>query len=175
MNGKFIALCLVLIPIMFGLIMYYLQVYAYYRVVVSDGVSDVILTRKKDGGVEPIFYTNFQGIDSESSPIRYRACFKVPTSINSLKELYVVVEDAEPLTAPAWFDCYQAESLGKKIQEGLATSFLSIENIIFGIDRVVTVLPNGDAFSWTKINRCGHLAFNGKSLPKSCKDQLERK
>ena len=174
MNGKTIVIFLILVPIVSGSIMYYLQVYAYYSVVSSDGVSDVMLTRKTDGTVEAITYSDFRGIDSGSSPIRYRACFKVPESIEQLKERYVVVDDVEPLVAPAWFDCFQAKNLGQKISEGLAVSFMSVENIVFGIDRIVTVLPGGDAFSWTKINRCGNLAFNGKALPKACKEPLER-
>ena len=73
--GKFLAIVLVTCGIIAGGAMYYLQVYAYYSTVVPNGASDVVLTPLDGSDVQAINYSDFTAIDSNSSPIRYRACF----------------------------------------------------------------------------------------------------
>jgi hypothetical protein len=82
--------------------------------------------------------------------------------------MYKTIDDAVPLNAPGWFKCFKAKELGAKIEAGEAISFLSIENLVYGIDRVVTILPDGSGYSWNRINRCGERAFDGKPLPLGC-------
>ena len=148
--------------------MYYLQVYAYYSTVVPNGSTDVVL-KPLDGSVaQAIAYSDYKAIDSNSSPIRYRACFTAENTADELKALYVTTKDAEPLVAPGWFDCFDAKEIGAAIESQSATSFLSIENVSYGIDRIVSVLDDGRGYAWNKINRCGKIAFAGKPLPPDC-------
>lgn len=166
--GKFLAIVLVTCGIIAGGAMYYLQVYAYYSTVVPNGSTDVVL-KPLDGSVaQAIAYIDYKAIDSNSSPIRYRACFTAENTADELKALYVTTKDAEPLVAPGWFDCFDAKEIGAAIESQSATSFLSIENVSYGIDRIVSVLDDGRGYAWNKINRCGKIAFAGKPLPPDC-------
>ncbi|MBQ66797.1 MAG: DUF6446 family protein [Paracoccaceae bacterium] len=166
--GKFLAIVLVTCGIIAGGAMYYLQVYAYYSTVVPNGSTDVVL-KPLDGSVaQAIAYSDYKAIDSNSSPIRYRACFTAENTADELKALYVTIKDAEPLVAPGWFDCFDAKEIGAAIESQSATSFLSIENVSYGIDRIVSVLDDGRGYAWNKINRCGKIAFAGKTLPPDC-------
>ena len=148
--------------------MYYLQVYAYYSTVVPNGSTDVLLKPLDGSVVQAIAYSDYKAIDSNSSPIRYRACFTAENTADELKALYVTIKDAEPLVAPGWFDCFDAKEIGAAIESQSATSFLSIENVSYGIDRIVSVLDDGRGYAWNKINRCGKIAFAGKTLPPDC-------
>ena len=166
--GKFLAIVLLTCGIIAGGAMYYLQVYAYYSTVVPNGSTDVVL-KPLDGSVaQAIAYSDYKAIDSNSSPIRYRACFTAENTADELKALYVTTKDAEPLVAPGWFDCFDAKEIGAAIESQSATSFLSIENVSYGIDRIVSVLDDGRGYAWNKINRCGKIAFAGKPLPPDC-------
>ena len=166
--GKFLAIVLVTCGIIAGGAMYYLHVYAYYSTVVPNGSTDVVL-KPLDGSVaQAIAYSDYKAIDSNSSPIRYRACFTAENTADELKALYVTIKDAEPLVAPGWFDCFDAKEIGAAIESQSATSFLSIENVSYGIDRIVSVLDDGRGYAWNKINRCGKIAFAGKPLPPDC-------
>ena len=150
-----------------GIAMYYLQVYAFYEEVSAE-VEDVQLTNLVTGEPEPILFENFKGIDSDSSPIRYRGCFDVAGSLAMLTETYVIYDDAEPLVAPGWFDCFDAERIGSDLETGEAVAFLGQENVQYGIDRVVAVYPDGRAFAWHQINRCGEVVFDGDPAPEDC-------
>ena len=168
MMGKFVAIILVTCGIVAGGAMYYLQVYAYYSIVVPNGASDVVLTPLDGSDVQAINYSDFKAIDSESSPIRYRACFTAQKTAYELKALYVSLSDAKPLVAPGWFDCFDAEEISTAIAAQSATSFLSIENVSYGIDRIVVILNDGRGYAWNRINSCGKIAFAGKPVPPNC-------
>ena len=168
MKGKLLASFIVICGLIGGAGMYYFQVYAFYYIVFPNGSNDVVLTSRISGGSEAIAYYGFEAIDSESSPIRYRACFTTETEARDLIEKYKVIDDAVPLNAPRWFKCFDAKKIGAAIEDGTAISFLSIQHLIYGIDRVVTILPNGQGYAWNRINHCGKRAFDGKSLPPDC-------
>ena len=173
MKGKLLACFIVLCGLMGGAAMYYLQVYAFYRTVSQNGSNDVMLVNKLNAQSEPIAYYEFQAIDSDSSPIRYRACFKTKTPVEALSVKYKVIEEAIPLNAPNWFECFDSQKIGTAIERGEAVSFLSIKNLTYGIDRIVTILPSGQGYAWNQINHCGKRAFDGKSLPEHCKPPPE--
>ncbi len=69
-----------------------------------------------------------------------------------LTETYQVYEGATPLVAPGWFDCFDANRIGEALETGEAIAFLSEANISPGIDRVVAVFPDGEAFAWNQVN-----------------------
>ncbi|MEJ6401499.1 DUF6446 family protein [Yoonia sp. 2307UL14-13] len=149
-----------------GIALYYFQVYAFYDEVQADN-ADVRLTSVVTGEAEPILFENFEAIDSDSSPIRYRACFTTPISLATLTETYVIRDDAEPLNAPGWFECFNAAQIGADLDTE-AVAFLGVANITYGIDRLVAVYPDGRAYAWHQINACGEVVFNREPVPENC-------
>ncbi len=173
MKGTTVAGFIFAIALLAGAAMYYLQVYAYYEEVPATGTDDVQLTALASGVAEPILYENFQAIDADSSPIRYRACFTTPTSAQTLSETYQAYPGAEPLVAPGWFDCFDAKEVGYALEDGKAAAFMGEENFEYGIDRVVAILPDGRGFVWHQINRCGEVVFDGRPEPEGCPPKPE--
>lgn len=150
--GKLAAGSIVLSAVIAGAAIWYLQVYAYYDKVSFKPGQEVVLTPIAGGAPEPIVVENLDGIDSASSPLRFRACFTTPLSQAMLSETYVAYEGAEPLVAPSWFDCFNAVEIGEALEKGEALAFLSETNVHVDVDRVVAVFPDGRAFAWTQLN-----------------------
>ncbi len=132
--------------------MYWLQEYAYYTPVSFQKGSEIALTLIESGLPEPILADGIEGIDADSSPLRFRACFHTPMSQAMLTETYKVYEGAVPLIAPSWFTCFDATKIGDALATGEAIAFLSQANIAPSIDRVVAVFPDGRAFAWHQIH-----------------------
>ncbi|RSK34879.1 histidine kinase [Rhodovulum iodosum] len=152
-----------------GAAVYYLQVYAYYEPVpVSAPAAEVRLTSLVTGEAEMVPVDGFEGIDSESSPLRFRACFEMPLSLALLTETYVIRDEAVPLNAPGWFDCFDAAEIGAALETGGAVAFLGEANVSYGIDRVVAVFEDGRAVAWNQINACGQVVFDGRPPPPGC-------
>jgi hypothetical protein len=168
MIGKIIAGSIVGTALAAGVAMYYLQVYAYYEEVAATGSDDVQMTSLASGQPETILYENFKAIDSDSSPIRYRACFTTDHSQAMLTETYQTFDRAEPLVAPGWFDCFDAKEVGRALENGTALAFLGQENFRYGIDRIVAVMDDGRGFVWHQINHCGEVVFSGEPAPADC-------
>lgn len=166
--GKFLAVFLVVSAAIAGVAMYYLQVYAFYDDVPVSGEGNVQLTNLSTNAPEPILYENFQGIDADSSPLRYRACFTTSMSEALLTETYVVYENPVPNVAPNWFECFDAKAIGTALEAGEATAYLGQFNMTYGFDRVVAIDGAGNGFVWHQINACGSAAFDGDPLPQGC-------
>jgi len=150
-----------------GIALYYLQVYAYYEEVpVESAVVDLVSLTS--GEAEPIAFDDFRAIDSNSSPLRYRACYTMPSSLAMLTETYEIVDDAEPRVAPGWFDCFDAAQIGADLEAGVAVGFLGQKDVKYGIDRIVAVYPDGRAYAWHQINACGEVVFDGNPAPEGC-------
>ena len=152
MNGKIVAGSIVVIALAAGIAMYWLQEYAFYDKAVFQPGAEIELTPIEGGAPEAILAENVIGIDAESSPIRFRACFTTPLSLGMLTETYVTYPDAVPLIAPSWFDCFDAEAIGAALERGEAIAFLSRANVAQGVDRVVAVFPDGRAYAWTQVS-----------------------
>ncbi len=135
-----------------GVAMYYLQVYAFYEPAAFTPGEEIRLTPIIGEAPEVILAENVQGIDATSSPLRFRACFTTPMSQAMLTETYRVYDEATPLVAPGWFDCFNAENIGRALETGEAIAFLSEPNVVPGIDRVVAVFPDGNAYAWHQLN-----------------------
>ena len=173
MIARFIIGGLLLTALIAGAAMYYLQVYAFYEEVTMSE-SEVQLTSIITGAPEPIPFGMIDAIDADSSPIRFRACFDTPLSFGLLTETYVIYDAAEPLVAPGWVDCFDAEQIGADLASGVALGFLGVENYEYGIDRVVAIYPDGRAYAWHQINTCGEAAFSRDPLPENCPPVPER-
>lgn len=151
MNGKIVAGGIVLTGLAAGVAMYWLQVYAFYEPVSFTPGTEILLTPIIGAVPEAIVVTDVQGIDADSSPLRFRACFATLLSLALLTETYQVYETAEPTIAPGWFDCFDAAEIGAALETGEALAFLSQSAIHPQVDRVVAVFPDGRAYAWHQL------------------------
>lgn len=142
--------------------MFYLQVYAFYE---RPDPASVDLRITRAGETVPLGATEVEAIDATSSPIRFRACFEAPASAAGGAEPY---PDPVPLTAPFWFSCFDAERIGDDLGAGRARAVLGERDVIWGVDRVLALYPDGRGYAWHQINACGHDAFEGKPVPEEC-------
>jgi hypothetical protein len=152
MNGKIAAGAIVISAAVAGVAIWYLQVYAFYAPVSFTPGQEITLTTIESGQPEPILAEGVTGIDADSSPLRFRACFTTPLTHGMLSETYVAYEGAVPLIAPGWFDCFDAVEIGTALERGEALAFLSQAGVAADIDRVVAVFPDGRAFAWHQLN-----------------------
>lgn len=152
MNGKIAAGAIVISAALAGVAIWYLQIYAFYEPVSFTPGQEITLTTIESGQPEPILAEGVTGIDADSSPLRFRACFTTPMTQGMLSETYVAYEGAVPLVAPGWFDCFDAVEIGTALERGEALAFLSQSNVATDIDRVVAVFPDGRAFAWHQLN-----------------------
>ena len=152
MNGKYVGGFIVLTALIGGAAIYWLQEYAYYREVAFQPGQGISLTLVDGGGVEPMLADNLSGIDADSSPLRFRACFDTPTSLATLTETYLIYDAPAPTIAPGWFTCFDAKTIGAALEAGQALAFLSQAAIAPGIDRVVAVFPDGSAYAWHQLS-----------------------
>ena len=168
MNGRTVILGMLLTALIVGASIYYLQIYAYYFDVTAEQAGGVRLTSMVSGQPEVIEVGNFQAIDSNSSPIRFRACFETGLSLATLTGTYQTYGDATPLVTPGWFDCFDAGTVDAGLESGAAIAFVGVKDISYGIDRVVAVFTDGRGYSWDQINACGSVVFNGDPAPAGC-------
>jgi hypothetical protein len=158
--GRFAAGSLVLSGLAAGGAMYYLQVYGYYETLEPQIGYQVAHA----DGTARLDIADFRGIDSYSSPLRYRACF----TIVGTQPDYVAYEGAEPLNAPGWFDCFDAAQIGGDLESGAARGVLVESNTRYGFDHVMALYPDGRAYVWPQINACGAAHFDGDPVPPGC-------
>lgn len=164
--ARLVILIMLLTGMILGGVLYYQQVYAYYEEVQASPDA-VQLTSVTSGLPEPVDVDNFEAIDAISSPLRYRACFDITLSQATLTESYVIFDAAEPRVAPNWFDCFDAAQIGADLS-GEAIAFMGIENVEYGIDRIVAIYPDGRGYAWHQINACGEVVFDGNPVPEGC-------
>ena len=167
MNGKIIGIVLMLSALIAGAGLYYLQVYGFYTTL-SAQTEEVTLVSLSSGEPEAIPADGFEGIDADSSPIRYRACFETSLSLATATETYTLLEDATPRNAPAWFDCFDAAALGAALDAGTALPFLSQKNVHYGVDRIVAITEDGRGYVWHELNDCGDKAYDGTVVGEAC-------
>ena len=173
MRGKILVITILLTSFLAGATMYYLQVYGFYAKVdlaQSKGISLVKLSTQQP---EKIDVVNFQGIDADSSPIRFRACFEIKQNFDLLRENYVTIKAAKPRNAPNRFECFNSKRIGKDLSNGLATAFLGRKNFEYGVDRYVVIYPGGQGYAWHELNDCGEKLYDGSAKDQSCPKRVE--
>ncbi|MGY6634973.1 MAG: DUF6446 family protein [Alkalilacustris sp.] len=160
--GRVLVVLLLASGLLAGVAMWWLQVHAFYdRLPAQD---HMMLTPVGAVAPVPVRVSGFEGIDSDSSPIRYRACFRVDDPTPPLTPH----AEATPLNAPAWFSCFDAAAIGAALRDGRALPVLAERNVRFGIDRVAALYPDGRGYAWTQLNACGRAHFDGDPLPPGC-------
>lgn len=167
--GRVIAVLIALSALAAGVGIYYFQLYAYYERL--DPAAVELTATLPDGRVVPLPAQDVRAIDSDSSPIRFRACFTVAPEDIAGAAPYA---DPAPLVAPGWFDCFDADAVGAALTAGQASAYLGAFHVAYGIDRVIAVFPDGRAVAWHQINRCGTAAFDGDPLPEGCPPREDR-
>lgn len=148
-SGRLVVLAILLVTILFGIGVWYASTRAYYTRLASVEVS----LQRPDGTLVPLEIGAAQGIDADTSPLRFRACFLLePPRVPDLLATAMPYPEATPLTGPGWFDCYDAGAVGADLEAGRATAVLGQRNISRGIDRVLAVYPDGRAYAWHQLN-----------------------
>ena len=150
--GKLIVGAIVIVAAVAGVFLWYTAERAFYDEVAFQPGAEIRLVPLTSDQPEAIVVTGIEGIDADSSPIKFRACFTTPLSLGMLTETYRDYPKAEPLVAPRGFDCFNAEAIGRALESGEALAFLSEPDIHPGVDRVVAVFGDGRAFAWHQLN-----------------------
>lgn len=141
MNGRPLMIGFLGLAVVFGGALFYTQNYAFYDR--ADGRASIDV----QGRVVPV--TGYLGIDAASSGLKRRGCFQVdPADFAALEPATA----PEPLTAPYWFDCFDAETIARDLGAGRATAYLAAVEEQDGIDRLVAVYPDGRAYEWRQLN-----------------------
>lgn len=157
MKGKTFVTLLLGVAVFMGALLWYTLTQAYYRPV--TGVTTVTAYG------DEFAVSNYQGIDADTSPLKFRACFSVDWDYYPSDEFKSV---ATPLTAPKWFSCFNARQIGEDLQADLASAILSDENKPYGFNTYIAQYPDGRAFMWRQINACGDAFFGGDDAPETC-------
>lgn len=150
--AKLILGAILIVAAVAGGVLWYTAERAFYEPVAFQPGAEIRLVPLTSDQPEAIVVGAIQGIDAESSPIKFRACFTTPLSLAMLTETYRPYEGAEPLVAPSDFDCFDAQAIGRALETGEALAFLSEPGIHPGVDRVVAVFADGRAFAWHQLN-----------------------
>ena len=168
MLGKVLAIILGLSALVAGGAMYYLQVYGFYEEVAPQPGRDVVLLPLDGSEPRPIAYDDFQAIDADSSPIRYRACFTTDLTRQDLAAEFSPSKQTVPRNAPGWFDCFDAPAIAAELEAGTALAFLGGKNVHYGVDRIVVVTEDGRGYVWHELNDCGEKAYDGTVVGEEC-------
>jgi hypothetical protein len=151
-NGKLVAGFLAATALLAGGAMYYLQVYAFYRPAVLPAGAEIALMPNVGDAPQPIPVRDVQAIDADSSPLRFRACFKTDLTLEAAEAAYLPYLRAAPLVAPHWFDCFDAAAIGAALEAGEAKAFLGQRGVQTHVDRVIALFPDGRGFAWHQWN-----------------------
>ncbi|MFD1880352.1 DUF6446 family protein [Paracoccus pacificus] len=146
MNGKWPVLAILVSAVAVGAGVWYTQEYGYYARLDPSAAQPTVVV---DGKPVPLGATDLEAIDANSSPIRWRACFRLAEPLPAGAEPF---PNAEPLVGPRWFSCFDAGQIDRDLASGAATAYLGQSDIRPGADRVIAVYPDGRAYGWHQLN-----------------------
>ena len=141
MTGKITVILLIVVTLIFGIVFFYFQNYAYYSKV--DAKEKIIVNKIQ------IKVQDYIGIRSDVSKLKLRGCFKIDPSAF---EFFVTSIKASPLSAPFWFECFDYKEIQSDIDNGTLKAYLAEENEYPGIDRYVAISINGIGYEWRQLN-----------------------
>jgi len=139
-SGKYVVTGLVGFTLIFGLVFWWFQTHAFYPETKAQEHTVAI-----DGQIYPV--TEWEGIEASSSPLKMRACFLIREEIQALPAV-----EPEPLLAPPWFRCFNAEFIAENLVSGYTRAYVAERNDPWGFDRIVAVFPGGRAYMWRQPN-----------------------
>ena len=141
MTGKITVILLIVITLIFGIVFFYFQSYAYYSKV--DAKEQIIVNKIQ------IKVEDYIGIRSDVSKLKLRGCFNTDPSAF---EFVVTSTKASPLSAPFWFECFDYKEIQSDIDNGKLKAYLAEENEYPGIDRYVAISKKGIGYEWRQLN-----------------------
>ncbi|MDO5705260.1 MAG: DUF6446 family protein [Paracoccus sp. (in: a-proteobacteria)] len=149
MNSGRIAITMLLgAALLTGALVYYLEMFGYYDEVDETIGAETLVVTKTDGTTAPLTAGDFHGIDKDSSPLGWRACFTLDAPPADAQPY----DNPTPLVGPNWFRCYSARGITGDLESGAVHAVLSQKNIHHGVDRVIAIYPDGRAFGWHQLN-----------------------
>ncbi len=141
MSGRLVGLGLVGFALVFGAVLAWFQLFAFYERQRDVAALEI-------GGVA-VPVAGYDGIDAASSPLKLRGCFRIdPSAVSALPP----VADAVPLTPPFWFRCFDAGALTRDLHAGVATAYRIGVDEPSGFDRMIAVYPDGRGYLWRQMN-----------------------
>lgn len=149
MSGRRLVLLLLGFAILFGAALWYFQTRAFYREL-EPGTVRLTLTQP-DGRVVSLPAVAVEAIDSGSSPLKFRACFRMTGDLADFLDRFQTYPRAEPLVAPGWFDCFDAAAIARDLEAGRAAAFVGAWDIAPGADRIVAIYPDGRGYAWHQL------------------------
>ncbi|MDH2325507.1 DUF6446 family protein [Cereibacter sp. SYSU M97828] len=141
--GRIAVIAIVVAALLMGAGLWYSQTRGYYHGIEATALE----ITGPNGTVQTLPVEGLEGIDAESSPIRFRACARLAGPMPTAAPF----AQPTPLTAPGWFDCFDANAIGEALERGEATAFLSRAEIHPDVDRVLAVFPDGRVFAWHQL------------------------
>lgn len=159
MNGKIVVGTMLIIAAVMGAGLWYAQTFGWYREV--SGITQIVA----EGRMRDI--SDYRGIDGESSPLKLRGCFRADWGVTGEDP---ATTEADPLVAPRWFDCFDAEQINADIRSGAASVVTSRINDPYGFTTYIALYTDGRGYLWRQINACGAAAFAGEDLPEGCEE-----
>jgi hypothetical protein len=139
-KGRAVLVGMGLALVVFAAALWWFQTRAWYEEVTGVETATVA------GREVPV--TGWRGIDAVSSPIKLRACFRIdPGALADAP----MAEAPTPLTAPGWFDCFDAGALTEALAAGEARAVLAATGEFEGTERVIAVYPDGRAYMWRQL------------------------
>ena len=142
-SGRLVAGGIVAFGAIFGIGMWYSQVYAYYEEV--TGIDTVSV------GGESFAIADYSGIEARTSPLKMRGCFTFEDPKAAI-EAGEVASDAVPLKPPYWFDCFDTVQILADIEAGTATPIMAGLDEGDGADLYMAIYPDGRAYRWRQPN-----------------------
>jgi hypothetical protein len=124
----------------FGLALWWAQTHFWYERINGIGALTVA------GVATPV--EDYQGVDATSSPLKLRGCFKADPDAFAAAE---PAPDATPLTAPDWFDCYDAGTLTEDLAGGRARAYALTRDDPDGFDLMAAIYPDGRGYLWRQL------------------------
>ena len=150
MNGKIPVIALLVAGAAAGAGVWYAQVWGFYDRLPQAAVAPQITAARADGTLAALPVATAEGIDANSSPIRWRACFTLiaPPDPATL----VPYPQADALIGPGWFSCYDAAAVDAALASGQAKAYLSAPEVRPDVDRVLVLWPDGHGVAWHQYN-----------------------
>lgn len=145
--GKIAAVFLIGGGLAAGAGVWYTQEYAFFDRI-DPASPEARITVETQAGPVPLDLTGFEGINADSSPIRWRICGQA----TDLPQGMVPAPASEPLNGPRWFSCYDAPRIGADLVSGAATAYLAQAEVRPNVDRILAVYPDGRVYGWHEYN-----------------------
>ena len=143
MNGRSLIFVFTAFLIVFTILLFYFQNFAYYERL--EAKNKLLIAKKI------VEVTNYNGIDASSSGLKLRECFRISDVYFDNSNL-TIYQNPTPLNAPFWFECFNAEAISKDLNANKAVAFLSKKEEFDGIDKVIALYPDGTGFQWRQLN-----------------------